>query len=114
MKRQAPAQGSAARGDRQGGYATSAAHVAAIPAAILHKLGDWCDAPAPHRSCGSLRQAIHLYRRARGSREEAPAAKVVAALYLLLVSEGDPLTAQERLSLEDCLQPPLDAPSHAA
>ena len=62
----------------------------------------------------SLRQAIDLYRRARGSREEAPAAKVVAALYLLLVSDGDPLTAQERLSLEDCLQPPLDAPRHAA
>jgi hypothetical protein len=114
MKRQAPAQGSAARADRQGGHATSTAPAAVIPAAILHKLGDWCDAPAPHQSCTSLRRAIDVYRRARGSREEAPAAKVVAALYLLLVSDGDPLTAQERLSLEDCLQPPLDAPRHAA
>jgi hypothetical protein len=114
MKRQAPAHGTAARDAEPRAHAASATHVAAIPAAVLHKLGAWCEASAPHRACASLRQAISLYRRARGSREEAPAAKVVAALYLLLVSEGDPLTAQERLGLEDCLQPALDASRPAA
>jgi hypothetical protein len=94
------------------GPAVAAAHPVTISGAVLEKLEGWC--LAPRRACESLRQAIRMYRRARGSDEESPTAKVVAALYLLLVAEDDPLTIQERLQLEHCLQPPVDASSQAA
>ena len=111
MERQRP---EAAAPSTPGNVAAVPPHPVHIPALILRKLEAWCDTPAAHHSCMSLRQAIHLYRRAKGSSEEAPTAKVVAALYLLLVTEGDPLTLQERLRLDSWLQPALDARPHAA
>jgi hypothetical protein len=125
MRRQRPARANVksagstngtSAGPASGAAASGATAHPTIPPSILGKLEEWCARPSPHRACASLRQALRTYRRAQGSHEEAPTAKVVAALYLLLVEEGDPLTIQERLRLDACLQPafPLDAPSRAA
>ena len=107
---------SGGRGGRTSSVPTGVTGAVAIPPTILAKLDVWCSLPSPHSACISIRRAIAMHRRARETHEESSTARVIAALYLLLVRDAHPLTSSERDLLERCLhsQPPLDASTRAA
>jgi hypothetical protein len=73
-----------------------------IPGDVLDRIAEWCDerfscAPNP------LRDEVEAYRGGPRPGEEVAAAHAIAALYLTIVRDHDPLTPAEVSDLLCCL-----------